>query len=190
MDFGLKGRRALVTGASKGLGKAVAAALSAEGAAVAICARDPERTQAAAREIGAVGIIADLSAVSGVEPLLRQAIERLGGIDILVVNTGGPPGANFDGVTDDMWRQAFEGLWISTVQLIRGSLRGMKERLWGRDLGFRGRAPTEPRDLQRPPSRAPRAERLEPRRRQARDHCQRPDARLSRHGAAARSRHR
>ena len=90
MDLGLKGRRALVTGASKGLGKAVAAALSAEGAAVAICARDPNRTQAAAREIGAVGILADLSVVNGVEPLLRQAIERLGGIDILVVNTGGP----------------------------------------------------------------------------------------------------
>ena len=91
MDLGLNGRRALVTGASKGLGKAVAAALSAEGAAVAICARDPDRTQAAAREIGAVGIVADLSVSNGVEPLLRQAIERLGGIDILVVNTGGPP---------------------------------------------------------------------------------------------------
>lgn len=134
MDLGLNGRRALVTGASKGLGKAVAAALSAEGVSVAICARDPDRTEAAARETGAVGIVADLSVVNGVEPLLRQAIEKLGGVDILVANTGGPPGANFDDVTDDMWRQAFEGLWISTVQLIRGSLPGMKERRWGRIL--------------------------------------------------------
>jgi 3-oxoacyl-[acyl-carrier protein] reductase len=144
MDLGLKGRRALVTGASKGLGKAVAAALSAEGAAVAICARDPNRTQAAAREIGAVGIVADLSVVNGVEPLLRQAIERLGGIDILVVNTGGPLGANFDGVTDDMWRLAFEGLWISTVQLIRGSLPGMKKRRWGRILVVTSVSAVEP----------------------------------------------
>ena len=52
------------------------------------------------------------------------------GIDILVVNTGGPLGANFDGVTDDMWRQAFEGLWISTVQLIRGSLPDRSQIEW------------------------------------------------------------
>ena len=134
MDLGLSGKRALVTGASKGLGKAVATALRMEGAAVAICARDPDRIQAAASEIGALGIVGDLSAAHGVEPLLHEAIGRLGGIDILVVNTGGPPGANFDRVTDEMWRQAFEGLWISTVQLIRGSLPGMISRRWGRVL--------------------------------------------------------
>ncbi len=144
MDLGLKGRRALVTGASKGLGKAVAAALRAEGATVAICARDPERTAAAAREIGAVGIVADLSAADAVAPLLRQAVERLGGIDILVVNTGGPPAGNFDGVTDAMWRQAFEGLWISTVQLIRGCLPAMQEQRWGRIMVVTSVSAAEP----------------------------------------------
>ena len=133
-----------ITGASAGIGKATAIRLARQGAAVAICARDSDRTQAAAREIGAAGIVADLSAADGVEPLLRQAIEKLGGIDILVVNTGGPPGADFDSATDDMWRHAFQGLWISTVQLIRGALPGMKTRQWGRILVVTSVSAVEP----------------------------------------------
>lgn len=132
MDLGLNDKRALVTGASRGLGKAVAAALRAEGAAVAICARDAARIEAAAREIGAIGFTADLSAAAGADAVLRQATDRLGGIDILVVNTGGPPGGTFDAVTDEAWRHAFDALWMSTVQLIRGCLPGMRERRFGR----------------------------------------------------------
>ncbi len=132
MDFGLNNKRALVTGASRGLGKAVAAALRAEGAAVAICARDAARVVAAAKEIGAFGFAADLSAADGAEMALRQASEKLGGIDILVINTGGPPAGTFDSVSDQAWRHAFEGLWMSSVQLIRGCLPGMRARRWGR----------------------------------------------------------
>jgi 3-oxoacyl-[acyl-carrier protein] reductase len=132
MDFGLKNKRALVTGASRGLGKAIAHALRMEGAAVAICARNPERIETAAREIGAIGLTGDLSAAGAAEDVLRQATDRLGGIDILVVNTGGPPAGTFDAITDDAWRRAFDGLWMSTVQLIRGCLPGMRERRWGR----------------------------------------------------------
>ncbi len=134
MDLGLSDKRALVTGASRGLGKAVAAALRAEGAAVAICARDAARIEAAAKEIGAVGFAADLSAPGGAEAVLLQATAKLGGIDILVVNTGGPPAGTFDAVSDDAWRHAFEGLWMSSVQLIRGCLPGMRERGFGRIL--------------------------------------------------------
>ena len=134
MDLGLNDKRALVTGASRGLGKAVAAALRAEGAGVAICARDAARIEAAAKEIGAVGFSADLSAPGGAEAALKQATEKLGGIDILVVNTGGPPAGTFDAISDDAWRHAFEGLWMSSVQLIRGCLPGMRERGFGRIL--------------------------------------------------------
>ncbi len=132
MDFGLTNRRALVTGASRGLGRAIAEALRSEGAAVAICARNAERIEAAAKEIGAVGIVGDLSVSGAAAEILRRANERLGGVDILVINTGGPPAGTFDTTGDDAWRSAFEGLWMSTVQLIRGCLPAMRERGWGR----------------------------------------------------------
>ena len=96
MDFGLTNRRALVTGASRGLGRAIAEALRSEGAAVAICARNAERIEAAAKEIGAVSIVGDLSVSGAADEILRRANERLGGIDILVINTGGPPAGTFE----------------------------------------------------------------------------------------------
>ena len=81
----------------------------AEGATVAICARNADRIEAAAKEIGAAGIVADLSEAGAADVMLRRANEQLGGIDILVVNTGGPPAGAFDAISDDAWRNAFEG---------------------------------------------------------------------------------
>ena len=101
MDLGLRNKRALVTGASSGLGKAIATGQRAEGAEVAICAREPRRLEAVAKELGAAGLVSDLSAPGASTELARRAIERLGGIDILVVNTGGPPTACFDSISDD-----------------------------------------------------------------------------------------
>jgi 3-oxoacyl-[acyl-carrier protein] reductase len=132
VDLGLNNKTALVTGASRGLGKAVAAALAAEGAKVAICARDTARLEAAASEIGAVAFAADLSQPGAVDAVLRQATDKLGGVDILVVNTGGPPAGGFATISDEAWRKAFEALWISAVDLIRGVLPGMRQRRWGR----------------------------------------------------------
>lgn len=132
MDLGLETKRALVTGASKGLGKAVAGALRTEGAAVAICARDAGRVAAVAKDIGAVGLVGDLSIPGAAANIARQAIEKLGGVDILVVNTGGPPAGTFETTADEAWRRAFENLWMSTVDLIRGCLPGMRERRFGR----------------------------------------------------------
>jgi 3-oxoacyl-[acyl-carrier protein] reductase len=132
MDFGLTDKRALVTGASQGLGRAVAAALREEGAAVAICSRDAARLATVAKDIGAVAVAGDLSAPEGPNDILREANARLGGIDILVVNTGGPPAGAFETISDAAWRQAFDGLWMSAVQLIRGCLPGMRQRRFGR----------------------------------------------------------
>jgi 3-oxoacyl-[acyl-carrier protein] reductase len=132
LDLGLVKKRALVTGASRGLGKAIAHELKAEGADVAICAREPQRLEAAAQELGAIGLVCNLSEPGAGADLVRQASDRLGGIDILVINTGGPPGAGFDAVSDETWRQSFESLWMSSVGLIRACLPGMRERRWGR----------------------------------------------------------
>lgn len=136
MDLKLSGRRALVTGASQGLGRAVAAALAAEGADVAICGRDAARIEAARGQIGAkAGLVAELGRPGAVDTLLAASHDALGGApEVLVINTGGPPAAGFDAVSDDQWRQSFEDLWISSVQLIRGALPAMCQAGWGRVL--------------------------------------------------------
>src|SRR5438874_10353346 len=101
MDLGLKGRRALVTGASSGLGKGWAAALAAEGARVFICARGEERLAAAAAELAAQGwLAADLALREDIERLVEAATGSLGGLDILVTNTPNPEAGPFAAKTE------------------------------------------------------------------------------------------
>jgi 3-oxoacyl-[acyl-carrier protein] reductase len=132
MDLGLRGRRALVMGASRGLGKAIALALKQEGATVAICARDAARLQSAAEEIGAEGLVCDLSVDGAAAAAVAEAERRLGAVDILIVNTGGPPPASFEAISDAGWRSAFDSLWMSAVGGIRAALPGMRQRRHGR----------------------------------------------------------
>jgi 3-oxoacyl-[acyl-carrier protein] reductase len=146
MDLGIKGKRALVTGASKGLGRAIAAGLAAEGVKVAICARDKDSVAATAKALKVLGFACDLSKDGAVETLVNDATKKLGGIDILVANTGGPPPSVFDNTTDEMWRLAFEGLFMSTVKLIRLALPGMQERKWGRIMLVTSVSAREPLD--------------------------------------------
>ena len=144
MDLGLKQRRALVMGGSRGLGQAIAAAPLAEGARVAICARDATRLAASAAELGAEGIVCDLSVPGAAEAATREAERRLGALDVLVVNTGGPPPGLFAELGDAAWRAAFEGLWMSSVGAIRAALPGMRARRWGRVLLITSVAAREP----------------------------------------------
>ncbi len=144
MDLGLKQRRALVMGGSRGLGQAIAAALLAEGARVAICARDATRLAASAAELGAEGIVCDLAVPGAAEAVTREAERRLGALDLLVVNTGGPPPGLFAELGDAAWRAAFEGLWMSSVGAIRAALPGMRARRWGRVLLITSVAAREP----------------------------------------------
>lgn len=95
MQFGLEGKRALVMGASSGLGRAIAQALINEGATVAICARDGARIEATATALGAMAFPCDLSEPGAAEDLVHRVTEKLGGINILVTNTGGPPAGSF-----------------------------------------------------------------------------------------------
>jgi 3-oxoacyl-[acyl-carrier protein] reductase len=110
MDFGIAGRRALVMGGSRGLGRAVAEALIGEGVSVAICARTKERLDVAAKELGAKPFTADLSLPGVAARLVEDVIAAMGGLDILVVNTGGPPPRTFDNIDDKGWRDGFEAL--------------------------------------------------------------------------------
>ena len=144
MDLGLKDRRALVMGGSRGLGKAVARALVAEGARLAICARDARHLAATAAELGAEGIACDLTAPDAATSLVVEATRRLGHLDVLVVNTGGPPPGLFADLADPTWREAFEGLWMSSVGAIRAALPGMRTRRWGRVIVVTSVAAREP----------------------------------------------
>jgi 3-oxoacyl-[acyl-carrier protein] reductase len=144
VDLRIKGRRALVMGASRGLGKSIAAALVAEGARVAICARDADRIRTVAAQIGAEGFVCDLSVDGAASKVVADATSRLGGLDILVVNTGGPPAATFESTSDTGWRQAFEGLWMSAVGAIRAALPGMRAQKHGRIIVVTSIAAKEP----------------------------------------------
>ena len=144
MNLGLQGRRALVMGGSRGLGKAIAQALVAEGARVAICARNAARLGATALELGVEGIVCDLSAPGAAAALIRETEKRTGPLDVLVVNTGGPPPGLFVDLSDAAWRAAFEGLWMSGVGAIRSALPGMRARRWGRVILITSIAAREP----------------------------------------------
>ena len=135
MDLELKNRRALVTGASRGLGRAIAAALAAEGAEVVAVARNLERLNelAAATPAGRGTIIAhacDLADASAIVAL-GAALERA---DILVLNTGGPPPGSAAGTADAVWIQQFEAMFLSAIRLTRLALPGMRQRGFGRIL--------------------------------------------------------
>jgi 3-oxoacyl-[acyl-carrier protein] reductase len=144
MDLGLQGRRALVMGGSRGLGKAVAKALVAEGARVAICARDAGQVASTAAELGVEGLVCDLSTPGAADAVVRQAQSLLGQLDVLVVNTGGPPSGHFADLSDLAWHTAFEQLWMSSVGAIRAALPDMRARRSGRVIVITSIAAREP----------------------------------------------
>jgi len=123
VDLGLKGRRALVTAASKGLGRACAETLAAEGAHVFISSRNPTSIEAAARAIGAAGWSAsDVSKSAEPESLVAEAAAKLGGLDILVANAGGPPPGTFQSTSLEAWEAGFQLTLMSAVRLVRAAL--------------------------------------------------------------------
>jgi 3-oxoacyl-[acyl-carrier protein] reductase len=144
MDLGLDGRVALVTGASKGIGRAIAAELAAEGARVVVSSRST--TQATADEIGAqAGLAWDSADVDGAAALVEQVTETIGPIDVLVCNTGGPPfGPDALGFSREQWQEAYETLVLAPMALIEAVLPGMRERGWGRVLNVVSTSVVEP----------------------------------------------
>lgn len=148
MDLGLKGRRALVMGASSGLGYASAEQLVKEGARVAICSRDEGRIREAARKMGAtLPVTADLTKPGATKALVEKVVAELGGVDVLVANTGGPPKGSIEALTAEQWQEGFQSLWMSVVEALQAALPGMKERRWGRILLITSVAAREPMPL-------------------------------------------
>lgn len=130
MDLGLLGRRALVGGGGSGIGGGIATVLAAEGARVALIGRTRERIDGEAARLDGVGVVADLATPDGPAGAVRTAVAALGGLDLLVVNTGGPPGGTFDTLGEAEWELAIAGTLQSTLRLIRAALPHLRA---GRD---------------------------------------------------------
>jgi 3-oxoacyl-[acyl-carrier protein] reductase len=138
MELGIRGRVALVGGASRGLGRAVAQELAAEGVDLVLCARREaplrETADAIARVSGvrAVACAADLGDPAQSARVVDSALGTFGKVDILVTNTGGPPPGPFESHSRETWQRTVDQLLHSVLDLTRGVLPGMKERRWGR----------------------------------------------------------
>lgn len=146
----LKGKIALVSAASKGLGKASALEIAKKGASVAICSRNEEEINEAAEEIRKISgsktwcCVSDMGTREGVDNFVSGAAKHFGGIDILVSNVGGPPRGYFDEFEDDIWISAFEVNVLSAVRLVRAALPHMKNRNYGRIIFILSSSVREP----------------------------------------------
>ena len=133
MDLMLSGKRALVTGASRGLGYATALGLASEGARVAINSRNPEAIQKAAQTIqekcgvAVIPVPGDIARAQPAEQVVHRAVEDLGGLDLLVTNAGGPPSGKFESFDEDTWQNALQLSFMSHVRLIRAGLPALRQ---------------------------------------------------------------
>lgn len=152
MDLRLRGKIALVTAASRGLGRAIAEALAAEGTSLVICARGTEALEEAGAAImkrsgaNVEMVAADVATDQGIARVWQRARDRFGRVDILVTNAGGPPSGPFESLEWSSWQQAVELTLRSAVELTRLVLPGMKERRWGRILNVTSIAVKQPVD--------------------------------------------
>jgi 3-oxoacyl-[acyl-carrier protein] reductase len=150
MDLGLTGKVAMVAGASRGLGYGVARILAAEGAQVSMASRDTSAVVAAAKRIGeetggtTYGVAADARSREALEAWSRTTVERFGGIDILITNTGGPPTGAASSFEDDAWRSGFELIVLSVIRMVRAVLPSMEERGGGSILMLTSSSVKEP----------------------------------------------
>jgi 3-oxoacyl-[acyl-carrier protein] reductase len=146
LDLGIEGRPALVMAASRGIGRGIATALAREGARVAISSRSEEALRAAAEEIDGevLTLPADTENLERLRELPGEVEQALGPVEILVTNTGGPPGGGTLDNSMEEWEAAFRSLVLAPRVLIEGVLPGMKERSWGRIVNVSSTSIREP----------------------------------------------
>ena len=142
MELGLKNKVAFIAASSQGLGKAVAFELAKEGAHVIICGRNKENLEKAKQEIEkqtqtkVLAISGDLSVSADRQQIINSALKAFPVIDILITNTGGPPAGKFEDFKITDWDKAYNNLLVSTVDLVKGFLPGMKQQRWGRIISI------------------------------------------------------
>lgn len=150
MDLGLTGKRALVLGGSRGIGYGIANELAAEGAQVMLASRDLKSCEdAAARIAAAHGVevlprACDMGDLAAVDTIAAAAEAELGGVDILINNTGGPPPGPVSAVDTETWAQYFQSMVLSVIRLTNHVLPGMRERKWGRIITVSSSGVVEP----------------------------------------------
>jgi 3-oxoacyl-[acyl-carrier protein] reductase len=152
MDLGIRGKVGLVVASSRGLGRASAEALAAEGVDLVVCARGEAALRATAADIRrtagvrVVDVVADVATLTGIESVLSAAEREFGRVDILVTNGGGPPAGPFESHAREAWDAAVRANLTSVVELVRGVLPGMRERSWGRIVNVTSIAVKQPVD--------------------------------------------
>lgn len=146
MDLGLKGRTALVMGASRGIGRGIALALGREGASVALASRSAADLERVAAEIDGptAVLVADSNDLERLAELPAAVEAELGPLDILILNTGGPPPGTALDTEREQWEAAYRELVLAPKTLIDAALPGMRERGWGRIVGVSSSSVREP----------------------------------------------
>ena len=153
MELGIEGRVAIVSGSSKGMGRATAYALAQEGAYVVVCARGRDELERTASDIAeatsprqVLPVVADLCRPEDVEHLVRETARQWGHVDIVVNNVGGPPPGQAWELSEQQWQAGLEVSFYSVVRLCRLTLPMMRERKWGRIVNVLSAAVKEPED--------------------------------------------
>ncbi len=150
MDLGLRGKVALVAGASQGIGKAIAMGFAREGAKVGICARGEARLMETADEIrratggDVLALVADMTSSQDIQRFVSKSVERFGRLDIAVTNAGGPPPGEFMKFTDEDWENAFRLSFLSALRLTREAVPYMRNVGGGRIVNISSYAVKEP----------------------------------------------
>lgn len=142
MDLGIRNRVAMVAAASKGLGRAIAEALQAEGCRLSVCARSAE-----AWSDDMVAVSCDVTKPEDLQRWYDATVAKFGQVDILVTNTGGPPAAPFMKLTEEQWAAGVDSTLMNVVRLCRLVIPGMQERKWGRILHLTSFVAKQPVEL-------------------------------------------
>ena len=148
MDLGLKNKNAVITGASQGIGEAIAHALADEGCNVAICARNKERldktvSDLQSKGVKAIGVVADLSAEAGCQSFIKEASEELGSIQILVNNVGGMIPGTLATMDEGTWSTAINVNLMAAIYTTKHAVEHLKNNEWARILNVTGFSGTQ-----------------------------------------------
>jgi 3-oxoacyl-[acyl-carrier protein] reductase len=152
MNLGLQNRVAMVAASSKGLGRAIAESLAAEGCRVSICARSLESLEDARRTIESAGaevlpVACDVTKAEDLQRWFDETVARFGQVDILVTNTGGPPAARFLALTEEQWMEGINSTLLNVIRLSRLVIPDMQKRKWGRIVHITSLVAKQPTEL-------------------------------------------